>query len=953
MSTMPNQFTHTRQEASLPWHSLDAENVAEMLGVDPEKGLEHSELTKRRHKYGWNTLPREPTRTLPMIFLRQFISPLIYLLLAAAIIAALMGDQRDATVILAVLIMNSLIGTLQEGRAQRTMEALRQLTLAKARVIRDGIEQEIAAPELLPGDLLLLSAGDQIGADARLIKAASLRVDESALTGESLPVSKQYAPLPHETTLAERNNIVYSGAHVSSGRGRAFVVATGMDSELGKIARLTTSNLEPKTPLEARIATFGHYLAWASVLLCLVILGLGTARGLPFKEILMVAISQLVSVVPEGLPVAMTIALAVGMQRIARRGAVVRRLGAIETLGSTSVICCDKTGTLTRNEMTVSSVWLPGKGLLEVSGEGYSPDGVITHGGSPIGDPTRQSLITLTEALLLCNDAHLLPPDVHNTRLRILGDPTEAALLTLGAKVGLSTAGLRERWQRVSELPFDPCSKIMATLDRDKNSVVRISLKGAPEVIISLCAWARVGGSVQLLDPALRKQTLGIAEEMSQKALRCLAVAEWNHPVIHAQSGVEQFSGKLTLLGLVGQMDPPREEVAKALEASAAAGIRTIMLTGDHKATGLAVARRLGIASKGDIAMEGWELEDLSDEELADALERTSVFARVYPAQKLKIVEALQSRREIVAMTGDGVNDAPALARADIGVAMGISGTEVAKNAAKIVITDDNFATIIAAIREGRVVYLNIKKVILFLFATSIDEVIVLLLALFFDYPLPFAAVQILWINVVTESMATVNLVMEKGEGDEMKLPPVPTSDPLLDREMICRLLVMVSSSVLVVFGFYLWRLSTGAPFLLVQSETFTLMAASQWFNVLNCRNRSRSALDRRMFSNFWLMGGLLFGILLQFLVIYSEPLNHYFHTTPIPPLDLILIIGLGSLVLTIEEFRKVLSRFKIRRKKDRTNQKNLTAALSIKPHKPEAAASSVRASGSGCRCSR
>lgn len=920
---MPTPFPHTRQEEGIPWHSLDAENIAEILRVNPERGLESSDLTERRNECGWNTLPGAPIRTLPMIFLRQFMSPLIYLLLAAAVTAALMGDRRDAIVILAVLIMNSLIGAFQEGRAQRTMEALRQLTLAKARVIRDGIEQEISAPELLPGDLLMLSAGDQIGADARLIMAASLRVDESALTGESLPVSKQHTPLPHETTLTERNNIVYSGAHVSSGRGRAFVVATGMDSELGKIARLANSALEPKTPLEARIATFGHYLAWASVSLCLVILGFGMARGLPFKEILMVAISQLVSVVPEGLPVAMTIALAVGMQRIVRKGAVVRRLGAIETLGSTSVICCDKTGTLTRNEMTVSSVWLPGEGLLEVSGEGYSPDGVITHGGFPIGDATRRSLLPLTEALLLCNDAHLLPPDVHNPRSRILGDPTEAALLTLGAKVGLSPAGLRERWQRVSEMPFDSSYKIMATLDRDKNSVVRISLKGAPEVITSLCARARVGGSVRPLDPALRKQTLEIAEEMSQRALRCLAVAEWDHPVIHAQAGVEQFSGKLTLLGLVGQMDPPREEVAKALEASAAAGIRTIMLTGDHKATGLAVAHRLGIAKEGDIAMEGWELEALSDKELAEALGRTSVFARVYPAQKLKIVEALQSRGEIVAMTGDGVNDAPALARADIGVAMGISGTEVAKSAAKIVITDDNFATIIAAIREGRIVYLNIKKVILFLFATSIDEVIVLLLALFFGYPLPFAAVQILWINVVTESMATVNLVMEGGEGDEMKQPPVPTSDSLLDREMMCRLLVMVSSSVLVVYGFYLWRLSTGTPFVLVQSETFTLMAVSQWFNMLNCRNRSRPALDRRMFSNFWLMGGLLCGILLQFLVIYCEPLNHYFHTTPIPALDLVLIIGLGSLVLVAEEFRKLLSRHKLPKERDKTDQKN------------------------------
>ena len=911
---MAAPMLHTQQGENVPWHSLERETVAKMLRVDPGKGLESRGLRERRAEYGWNTLPEARSLPLPMVFLRQFASPLIYLLLAAALIAFVMGDRRDGFVILAVLVMNSLIGTFQEGRAQRTMEALRKLTLAKARVLRDGSELEISAPELLPGDLLLLAAGDQIGADARLLEVASLSVDEAALTGESLPVSKQPTPLPRETTMSERSNIVYSGTHVCSGRGRALVVATGMNSEFGKIAGLTTSAREPKTPLEARIATFGRSLAWASVLLFLVILGCGLVRGLPFQEILMVAISQLVSVVPEGLPVAMTIALAVGMQRMARRGAVVRRLGAIETLGSTSVICCDKTGTLTRNEMTVKSVWLPGTGMMEVSGEGYSPAGVITQGGSPIDDATRRSLLPLAEAALLCNDALLLPPSKQDQRWQILGDPTEAALLTLGAKMGLSTGGLRERWQRVSEIPFDPSAKIMATLDRDRDSVVRISLKGAPEVIISLCASARVGTSIRTIDPTLRAKALGIAEEMSRQALRCLAVAEGDHPVIDAHGGAGQFSGKLTLLGLIGQMDAPREEVAKALERSAAAGIRTIMLTGDHKATGLAVARRLGIAKEGDIAMEGGELEAVPDEELPEILRRTSVFARIYPAQKLKIVAALQSGGEIVAMTGDGVNDAPALARADVGVAMGITGTEVAKSAAKIVITDDNFGTIVAAIQEGRIVYRNIKKVILFLFATSTDEVIVLLLALFFQLPLPFAAVQILWINVVTESVATVNLVMEGGEGDEMNQPPVPAGDPLLDREMMRRLLVMVTSSVLVVFGFYLWRLSSGAPFVLVQSETFTLMAVSQWFNVLNCRNLRRSVLDRRIFSNFWLTGGLLCGVLLQYLVIYSEPLNRYFHTTPIPSRDLVLIVGLGSLVLVTEEIRKLLSRRRLKR---------------------------------------
>ena len=911
---MTPSFPIIRQDGGSSWHSLEPEAVSRVLGVDPERGLENSEVTGRREESGWNTLPEARPRPVAMVFLGQFASPLIYLLLAAAIIALVMGDRRDAIVILGVLIMNSLIGTFQEGRAERTMEALRRLTMARARVIRNGIEQEITARELLPGDLLLLSAGDRIGADARVIQSASLSTDESALTGESLPVFKQAEALPPTTSLAERNNMLYSGTHVATGRGRALIVATGRKSELGKIAALATSTVEPKTPLEVRITLFGRSVAVASALIFLVILGFGMARGLPFQEILMVALSQLVSVVPEGLPVAMTIALAVGMQRMALQGAVVRRLGAIETLGSTSVICSDKTGTLTRNEMTVARLWLPDTGMMEVSGEGYAPEGVISRGGLPINEAMRRSLHPLAEALLLCNDARLLPPDTRHPRWHILGDPTEAALLTLAGKLGAAMEEVRERWQRVSEMPFHPSSKIMATLDRNNDSLFRISLKGAPEVIIPLCARAGSAGGDMPLDLSLKAKALGIAGEMSGQALRCLAVAAWNHPRLLEQGGAEQFAGNLTLLGLVGQMDAPREEVARALESSASAGIRTIMLTGDHKATGLAMARKLGIAKEGDIAMEGSELESLPDDALPDALRRISVFARVYPEQKLRIVEALQGGGEVVAMTGDGVNDAPALARADVGVAMGISGTEVAKSASRIVLTDDNFATLIAAIREGRIVYRNIKKVILFLFATSLDEVTVLLLALFLGHPLPLAAVQILWINVVTESVATVNLVMEEAEGDEMRHHPVPPDDPLLDREMMKRLLVMVSSSVLVVFGFYLWRLSTGVSFVLVQSETFTLMAVSQWFNVLNCRNRIRSAVDSRIFGNAWLTGGLLCGILLQLLVIYSEPLNLYFHTTPIPLRDLLLIIALGSLVLVPEEIRKFLTRRKLRR---------------------------------------
>jgi len=587
------------------------------------------------------------------------------------------------------------------------------------------------------------------------------------------------------------------------------------------------------------------------------------------------------------------------MQRMASRGAIIRRLSAVETLGSTTVICSDKTGTLTRNEMTAVALWLPGGREIAIGGIGYVPEGELVEGGRPAegADPAVRELCM---AAALCNDAQLLPPQDERAGWSVLGDPTEGALLVLARKAGLTIEALRRDAPREAELPFDSDTKLMATRHRMDSAARRVWIKGAPEAVLRLCA---AEGSVAL------QAARGAAEGMATQALRVLAFATVDDDALDATAGFDALAGHARLLGLVGEIDPPREEVKLSVAECRVAGIRPIMVTGDHKLTGLAIARELGIARDGDRAVDGPELERMGEADLRDALPGIAVFARVQPAQKLRIVEALQARGEVVAMTGDGVNDAPALARADVGVAMGITGTEVAKSAAKIVITDDNFATIVGAVQQGRVVYANLKKVILYLFATSMAEVLVLLLALVGGFPLPLVAVQILWINIVTEGTVTVNLVMDPADGDEMRRAPVPRNDRLLGAELLKRVALMTPLIAAVTFGWFAWRLNQGVALEIVRTETFTVLAMCQWFNVLNCQSASASALGLRIVRNRWLLGGLTLSVLLQALVLYAPPMNALFHTVPLPPASLLPLLGLASVVLWAEEARKLWAR--------------------------------------------
>ena len=593
---------------------------------------------------------------------------------------------------------------------------------------------------------------------------------------------------------------------------------------------------------------------------------------------------------------------------MAKRGTVVRRLPAVETLGSTTVICSDKTGTLTRNEMTVTALSLPDGRQIEVTGAGYAPEGNFLENGRKLVVTTDAGLKFLLEAGALCNDSKLLPPDSTSSTWRTLGDPTEGALLTLTEKGGENLVSLRERCPRRGEIPFDSETKMMATQnDSPKGPVVYI--KGAPDVLLGFCGSAFIGSRIEPMSEGLLTEIKTSGMRMADQALRVLALGFVEGGQLDSSSGFDSLKGSVTFLGLVGQLDPPRTEVKDAVIECRQAGIRPVMVTGDHKNTALAVARALDMIRDGDIAVDGRELDKLSDEELSTKLSSIGVFARVRPAQKLRIVDAYQRQGHIVAMTGDGVNDAPALVKANVGVAMGITGTEVAKEAAMIVITDDNFATIVKAVAEGRLVYQNIKKTILFLLSTSGAEVIVLFLALIAGFPPPFTAVQILWNNLVTEGIITVNLVMDRLEGDEMKRPPIPANEPLLTRSLVSRMVIMVITIAGCTLGWFVYRTNQGISFDLVRSETFTLLVVCEWFNVLNCRSETRSALTFSLFKNHWLVGGLIVGNLLHLAMIYWSPLNSLFHTVPIRAAQFFEILLVASLVLWVGELQKFVRR--------------------------------------------
>lgn len=891
------------------WHTLKVTEVVEILKSNISVGLSKEEAKKRQLIYGTNSLPKPKRRLLISILVQQFLNPLIYLLIISAGIAMFIGESTDALVILVVVFLNAVIGTIQEGRAEQSIEALQKMSKNQVTVIRGGQESVIEAVDIVPGDIVVLHSGDAVVADARIIVASALSVSESVLTGESLHISKSVEALAENVILADRRNMIYAGTFITSGRGLAIVTATGESNEVGKIAKLASATSQPKTQLEMRIEYLGRYIVTVALMVFGLVIAVGLLRGINLSQIFLVAISQVVSLIPEGLPAAMTVALAVGVQRMAKRGTIVRKLAAIETLGATTVICSDKTGTLTRNEMAVSEIFLPSQRReITVTGIGYEPKGHFLEKGNLLDLNLDLNIQQLFMACTLCNDAQLLSPDLVNKSWRIVGDPTEAALLTMVTKGGVDPLVISKKYPRKAEIPFSAEHKMMATQHEieKKNTVF---IKGAPESLIQYCNTFYDNGLIRKIDEQFLLDLQLASEKMANSALRLLTVGYVENSFIDGSIGFSSFLGKVCFLGLIGEFDPPRSEVAESILDCRTAGIKTVMVTGDHKTTGLAIAKQLGIYKDNDLVIDGNELEQLSEAELLKCINEISVFARVHPTQKLRIVKAFQKKKQVVAVTGDGVNDAPALVRANVGVAMGVTGTDVAKAAAKIIITDDNFSTIVKAISEGRLVYQNIRKLILFLFVTSIDEVIILFLSLILGYPPPLAAVQILWINLVAEGTLTLNLIMEPAEGDEMKRLPIPATQVLMDSALLMRIPLMVLTTVAITFGWFVYRLSVGVAPEIVQSETFTILVVCQWFNVLNCRSSVQSALSWSIFKNPWLVGGLVLSNILHLSVIYWAPLNQFFHTVPIDFLQILLIALVASFVLWVEEIRKIFVR--------------------------------------------
>ncbi len=886
-------------------HSAEKEEIIIALETDPDRGLSWEEVRRRQAEFGPNALPRKKSYGLLGTFFGQFTNPLIYLLFLAAAAMFLLGRTTDPFVVLGVVVINAIMGTFQEGRAARSLNALRKLAALKTRVLRNGQEEMIESSLLVPGDIIYLAAGDSVPADARLIEIARLQVVEAALTGEAHPIAKCIDQLEETTVLAERRNMLFSGTHLSSGRCVAIVTAIGRGTELGKIAELAESGAAPKTPIERRIDEFGTHLGIAAVVMFFLFFGIGLLRGLPTADMILAAVSQLVSLIPEGLPAAITIALAVGVQRMVAHGAIVRRLAAVETLGSTTVICSDKTGTLTQGEMTVKELYLPGQLMLHLEGNGYVVEGRFLRQGQPIKPWEIPALLEFLETSSLCNDAKL---EGNGSIWRILGDPTEAALLVASKKAGINIEELQERYQRIEEIPFDSSHKMMATAHASKGQHL-IAIKGAIESVIDLCSEVRVAGESIEMNDRLRREILHEAESSAAHGLRILAVASITGGEIDPKKSFMQFRGKACFLGFVGEMDPPRAGVHEAVKICRRAGIRPMMITGDHRATAAAIARQIGILHHADLIIEGHQLEMMPDQELSEKIDHIAVFCRVHPAQKLRIVQTLQKKGEIVAMTGDGINDAPALAKADVGVAMGITGTDVAKEAAKVVITDDNFSTIVKAVEQGRLVYQNIKKVIFYLLSTTVAAVLLMVIAVSLGYPLPIAAVQVLWINVITEGTVTINLVLDPPEGNEMRRLPTRVKDHILSGEAFWRLLYITPIITSILFIYFLIHFRRGAPLPEIQTQVFTLLAFCAWFKVISARSEVNSSLNLAFLQNRYLTIGLLASMILQAAVIYIPPLSKIFHTVPLSFHQVVVLLALGSIVMWVEEFRKWIMR--------------------------------------------
>lgn len=880
-------------------HARATDDVLAALGADPG-GLSSSEAVRRLTEYGANRLPEARQRSAILRFLAHFHNILIYVLLVSAAVTAALDHMVDTGVILAVVVANAIIGFIQEGRAENAMAAIRGMLAPHTAVLRDGTRQSIDAIDLVPGDIVLLEAGDRVPADLRLIEARALKAEEAILTGESVPVDKDVAPVAQNAPLGDRASMLFSGTLVVAGTGRGVVTATATETEIGRISGMLAKVETLTTPLVRQMDVFARWLTLFILVVSAGLLAFGTlVRHLPFDEMFMIVVGLAVAAIPEGLPAVLTITLAVGVQTMARRNAIVRRLPAIETLGSVSVICTDKTGTLTRNEMVVTSL-LAADHRFTVTGEGYVPEGMFEVDGATVQAADQPILLEFARAAALCNDAALHRTDAG---WRAEGDPMEGALLALAGKVtdgGTSPFG---SLARTDAIPFDAAYRYMAVLHHDHEGHAFIHVKGAPEAVLAMCRNQRVGESdVAPLDLDFWQKGI---EELAGAGQRVIAVASRPAPQDHTVLNTSDLDGQLTLIGLVGLIDPPRAEAIEAVAECHRAGIRVKMITGDHGATARAIAMQIGLHNS-DRVLTGADLEAMSDGELADAVIETDIFARTSPADKLRLVTALQSRGLIVAMTGDGVNDAPALKRADAGTAMGVKGSEAAKEASELVLADDNFASIAAAVREGRTVYDNIKKVISWTLPTNAGEAMTIIVALFAGMTLPVTAVQILWINLVTAVTLGIALAFEPSEKGTMRRPPRDRGAPLLSGELIWHIVLVSSLFVIAVFGVFAYAIDKGHPVPLAQTMAVNTLVVLEIFHLFFIRNIHGTSLTLGAVRGTPIVWFSVVTITAaQFAVTYVPQLQAVFGTQAVPLVDGIIIVTVGAMFFALIEIEK------------------------------------------------
>jgi len=862
------------------WHHLPAEEVVDLLDTDATRGLDQFEVQRRQRHFGPNVVSAKKARGPVVRFLLQFHQPLVYILIVAGLITAALKGPVDASVILGVVLINAVVGFLQEAKAEQAIEALSRRLTTEATVVRAGEKRRVTSTELVPGDLLFLQAGDKAPADVRLIQAKDLQADESALTGESVPVAKVAEVLPHDAVLADRKNMVYGSALLTYGQGLGVVVATGDRSEIGRISGLIAEAADFETPLTRKIAKFSHALVGIILGFGALTFAVGAWHGQSLVDTFLATVALVVAVIPEGLPAAVTITLAIGVARMARRHAIIRKLPAVETLGSTTVICSDKTGTLTENQMTVKEI-AAGDERYEVTGAGYAPTGVIQLDGRVVDPSTRPALRECLLAGLLCNDAALAETD---GRFVVHGDPTEGALVTSARKGGLGDE-VRESWPRMDVVPFDSQHQYMGTLHDTGRGRRRVAyVKGAVERVLERCGSAlRADGTTVALDGEAAHAAV---ESLAAHGLRVLALARKEFPSDAAALRHEDVAAGLTFLGLQGMIDPPRPEALTAVKACHAAGVAVKMITGDHPSTAAAIAREFGLTqgeSNEPGVLTGQAMQAFSDADFIRVAEERAVFARVTPEQKLRLVAALQARGHIVAMTGDGVNDAPALKQADIGVAMGITGTDVAKGAADVVLTDDNFASIEAAVEEGRGVFANLTKFIIWTLPTNVGQGLVILVAILLGEVLPILPVQVLWINMTTALLLGLMLAFEPAEPDIMARPPRDPRTPILTGELIGRIISVSAILLAGAFGLFEWELRQGRGADEARTAAVTVFIMVQTFYLFNCRSLSQSVLRVGVFSNPWVLIGSAAMLLSQMGFVYLPFMNALFHTAPMP----------------------------------------------------------------------